>query len=443
MVTSGVNGRGLHVAAIRFLPRHLPQFIRAVILIITMPELLPPNQIESFHDQGFLVLPGLFADEDLRRLDKAILRHAKQQTAAGGKRYPARGCQFTIIGSVMADPDLAFLAEHEAVVGAARQLLEAPPVLSAFVGYLKTPGAAGTSGDYERSSATAHCDYKTYQQAGSSLHWLFCIVPLVDLDEPTGQLFVSPGSHRLSRIEDGPHGIRRVIRASAAEIAPVEDTKLRRGDLLLMHGFTWHEGGPNRSDHDRYGIYNKYRAAHAPPAAGPNLFSNQSYEALSEAGRSLLPHHSDKTIGSCRLILEHEGRFLLYQAEGAKAWSLPGGAIGREDRKRGVVDQGNVVASLEDAAAQRIGLDLPWATYIGDYDEGAGLCRVYAHPVDEAPAAPAAAGTQTEWFTAQRLRQMSDDLAGGFEAAALDHWLDKRPIRGIGQSKRRAAPGRK
>lgn len=408
--------------------------------MVTVAEILTSRQIEIFHDQGFVVLSKHFPEVELRRLDKAILRHVKV-APAGAKCYPAPESQFTVIGNAVADPDLAFLAEHETMVGAVAQLLEAPPVLSAFVAYLKTPGATGTPGDYEHASATAHCDYKPYHQAGSSLRWLFAIVPLVDLDEPTGPLLVAPGSHKLTRIGEVSHGVRRITRASAKDIAPLVDTNLRRGDLLLMHGFTWHEGGPNRSDHDRYGIYNKYRAAHAPPAAGPNLFSNRAHAAFSGPGKLLLPHHSDKKIERCRLILEHKERILLHRPSDTAPWSLPGGAIDMADRARGA-DEGNVIASLEDSVANSIGLDLPWATFVGDYDEGNALCRIYAHVAEETPHVEPATGSQAQWFTTEQVLRMGDDLSCGFESDALGRWHDKRVIRGIGQSKRRVASGR-
>ncbi len=406
-----------------------------------MADVLTPAQIETFHDQGFLVLEGTFPESALDRVGDAVLRNAKQIVTPNGRRYPDRETQFTLIGSDVADPDLAFIAEHETIIGAAAQLLEAPPVLSAFVTYLKTPGAAGTSTDYQNTGGTAHCDYKTYQHAGSSLRWLFGITPLADLDERTGPLMVSPGSHRLSRIEDAGHGVRRVARASAPDIAPRVDAKLRRGDLLLMHGFTWHEGRPNRSDHDRLGLYNKYRAANAPPAAGPNLFSNAAHAAFSPSGRSLLPHHGDRPIGRCRLLLEHDGRLLLLRAAGDAGWSLPGGPVINADRTRGS-DEGNLIASIEDAAADNLGVEVPWATYIGDYDEDDAICRVYAHATSDTPTPNPSGGSRAEWFTFDQVRQMDGDLACGFERDALDRWLDRSIVRGIGQSKRRAAPNR-
>ena len=248
----------------------------------------------SFAANGFLVVRGAFADAELARLERGVLRAVESGNCLNGdKPYPPPAPQYTVEGQYQADPDLLFIAEHPAVLGPVEQLLGGPVCLSAFVSYLKTPGARATGGDNQASSPTGHCDYKTYQQAGSSLNWLFAIIPLTDLDAETGPLFISPGSHRASRIVPLNDRVSRVERAVADEVAPMVDAELRRGDLLFMHMFTWHEGKANRSDQDRFGIYNKYRALNAPPGCGPQLFRSPSRKALSESGQRLLPHCSD------------------------------------------------------------------------------------------------------------------------------------------------------
>ena len=281
------------------------------------------EQQRSFAANGFLVVRGAFADAELARLERGVLRAVESGNCLNGdKPYPTPATQYTVEGQYQDDPDLLFIAEHPAVLGPVEQLLGGPVCLSAFVSYLKTPGARGTGGDYQGSSPTGHCDYKTYQQAGSSLNWLFAIIPLTDLDTETGPLFISPGSHRASRIVPLNDRVSRVERAVADEVAPMVDAELRRGDLLFMHMFTWHEGKANGSDHDRFGIYNKYRSLDAPPGCGPQFFRSPSRAALSKAGRRLLPHCSDLPFAEARLVIEREKRFLLTADDGG--WRLPG-----------------------------------------------------------------------------------------------------------------------
>ena len=123
---------------------------------------------------------------------------------------------------------------------------------------------------------------------------------MVDLDAETGPLFVSPGSHKLSRIGAGEGRVRRVRRAGADTMAPLVDARLRRGDLLLMNMFTRHAGGANRSRHNRLGVYNKYRAHGAPPGCGPIVFSDAAHRAVVCRGRPLLPHHGERPVTALR-----------------------------------------------------------------------------------------------------------------------------------------------
>lgn len=144
---------------------------------------LTTEQKQSFDDTGFLVVSDAFTSAELDRLEQGVMRAVRAGNGMNSDRtYPTPATQYTIEGQYQDAPDLLFIAEHPAVVGPVETLLGGPACLSAFISYLKTPGASGTSGDYQGTHPTGHCDYKTYQQAGSSLNWLFAIIALTDLD---------------------------------------------------------------------------------------------------------------------------------------------------------------------------------------------------------------------------------------------------------------------
>jgi hypothetical protein len=81
------------------------------------------------------------------------------------------------------------------------------------------------------------------------------------------------------------------------------------GDLLLMDMFCWHAAtGPGaRCPTERLGFFNKYRAATAPPACGPNLVSSEAAAAMARLGHpGLLPHHAAdprRALVAVRLLL--------------------------------------------------------------------------------------------------------------------------------------------
>ena len=62
----------------------------------------------------------------------------------------------------------------------------------------------------------------------------------------------------------GPNGAGK----STAVKAILGLLNIRKGDVLLMHGFAWHEAWPNTGPTDRFGVYLKYHARSSPPATG-------------------------------------------------------------------------------------------------------------------------------------------------------------------------------
>ena len=390
------------------------------------------DQIREYEEQGFVIVRNLFSEGEVEQIADGVIRSVKRTDIEVRKKlYPAPATQFTVDGRYIEDPGLAYIAAHPFVVSAAESLLGGPVALSASVAYLKTPGARGTAGDYEGSHPTAHQDYKTYQQAGSSLNWLFSIAPLVDLDEEIGALAVSPGSFKFSRkVRAGR--VWRVERSRADQIAAPEDTRLRRGDLLLMNMFTWHQAGPNLSQRERYGVYNKYRALNAPPASGPELFSRRAHEKIWCKGNSLLPHYGDCVIGNVRLLLERDGLFLFVRGQDG-GWSLPGGSLPPEHR---VSPQVNLVGPTQKIAAAMLGLEVPWMSYIGDFAEDGQLCRVFAHSLEDL--SPLRADElQSEWLTVDQVGDLR--TRGGYEKEAVALWMNPGYARGVGEAGRQAA----
>ena len=384
---------------------------------------LTEEQVQTYRDRGYVVVRGLFGNEKIERISESLMRAVRRDHGE-----PERARRYTLMTNVVEDPVLAAQASDPQIVDAAQTLLGGPAVLATFVAYLKTPGAAGTKGPYVGPHARAHHDYKPRHNAGSSLNWLFAIMPMVDLDEKTGALYVSPGSHKLSRVIDDGGRVRRVERATADDIAPLVDTELRCGDLLLMNMFTWHGGGANQSDHNRLGIYNKYRAANAPPACGPIVFSEAAHRAVVCRGRSLLPHRSDRPIRAARLVLEHDDGFLLIKEAdrsggNGNRWTLPSGVVDGQPFDAAKQDSSRLI--LADGERH---VEMPWLSYIGDFDESGNLCRVFGCTLpDSAGADPAA------WFTKDQIADLDSGgrLAGGYEMVAIDRWLDGAYLRGM------------
>ncbi len=391
-----------------------------------IPSPLTESQLADYRRDGFLVLRGAIDDADIVRWEEALARNPPLDGTLdpAAPTWPEPG-RYTLALNAAKDPDLADLAQHPTITAAAAAALGAPPRLTAFVLYDRTPGGAGIP---------SHNDYKRWRPVGSSMDWLFTIVPFCDFDAEAGRLLVAPGSHHLERVTDGPERPQCV----APPVRPAEDDyvdpDLRRGDLLVMNMHLWHRADGNRSDRHRIGAFNKYAAADAPPATGYFLFDDDVHAALAPANRELLAVHSDRPVATTRLLLmrgpdDHE--FLVVDGEGDESTpaTLPGGPAVVE-RAIPDWDVGNYIASLAASVRDRVAIELPWVSYVGDFPEGDHLCRVYAYtltgqgfPVPYRDAS---------WLDRAAVVEHADRLAVDWVPEAIDRWLDPTVLRGKG-----------
>ena len=380
--------------------------------------MLTAEDVERYSRDGYLVVRGALDDAEIERFETAFRRHPPLHGPLPGK-YPAPG-RYTLAESCMADPDLGFVAGHPTILDAARSLLDDDPILTAFVVYDRTPGGP---------RIPKHNDYKRWRPVGSAMNWLFTVVPTADFDAKRGQLFVSPGSHRLERIHDRGGRALEVDPAVIPDDDSFVDPQLNRGDLLLMNMHCWHRAAPNLSNDHRIGFFNKYAAAHCPPATGYYQFSDAAYQGLPAAGQAAVAFHSDKPIAMARVLLQREDRYLFLDGK------LPGGATFHE-RAIPDWDLGNYIASAHAGMREQVKVETPWLTYLRDYDEGPSVARVYAFELNHQGFPARYTG---DWLTRNEVcDRVADGQGFGYEVSAIDTWLDPSMVRGKGISQAQA-----
>ena len=383
--------------------------------------MLSAEQLAAYERDGYLLLKGAIAEEDIVRLEAGVARNPPldQTLDPNAPKFPDPG-RYTLATQSLKDPDLAFIVEHPTIVAGVRRLLDDDPILTAYVIYDRTPGGRGLP---------AHHDYKRWRPVGSSMHWLFTIVPFCDYDDETGQLFIAPGSHRLERVKTGTGVCMEVDPAVRPKPEDFIDPGLQRGDLLLMNMHLWHRAADNRSDKHRVGLFNKYAAASAPPATGYYLYDDDVYAALSEEGRRLIGVHSNRKLTTTRAVLvrEREDGADLFLTDIDGRLGLPGGDAW-DERAIPDWDRGNLIAPLQQHLREQVRIETPWLSYVGDYEEADGLCRVYAYTLNDHGFPVAYDG---EWVD---VASCSQALAFGWELDAARRWLDPNVTRGKGLS---------
>ena len=192
---------------------------------------LSRQQLADFHEEGYLIVRNALSAGEAADLRRVVREQALREAYPPRLSYP-EPAKYTVSGNRMAEPGLAAIAEHPAVVGAVESALGGPAHLTASVAYLRTPGDKGGG---------AHSDYKRWRPVGSSMNWVFAIIPLNDFDPSFGPFMVSPGSHKLPRVINPDAHILDLTEPDREQLPPFIDPELKAGDLLVVNEHVWHQ----------------------------------------------------------------------------------------------------------------------------------------------------------------------------------------------------------
>ena len=386
---------------------------------------LSAEQLADYRRDGYLILRDVLSASEAAALRRVVQEQVRSDPYPPHRSYP-EPAKYTVAGNRLAAPGLAAIAAHPTVVGCAEQLLGSPAHLAAFVAYLRSAGDEG---------GPSHCDYRRWRPVGSSMSWLFAVIPLQPFDQQYGPLLVSPGSHRLMRVVDEDAHVLDLTAPDPDQLADYVDSELDTGDLLLMNGRTWHKAPPALTTDDRCGIFHKYCAADAPPAAGHYPYTQAAFDAVSDDGKRLLACYGDLPLVWTRVLIESnvdgEHRYLVLPASdagaGGERWQLPGGRGWEEEEGVGW-DVGARIGSLQTLVAEQLAVELPWASYITDWEAPQGLTRLYGYLGDELHDGPLA---DREWLSAAALEEQ---LGADHDiCSSVRLWRRSDIIRGIGK----------
>ena len=409
----------------------------------------------QFDETGCHVLRGVLTEAEVDRLADPIRAAFASGEYDGYQKeaaYPSPGIYSTGPRVLEKHPEIADVSlAHPAIVAAVEELFGEPARLGQYWSIMRPPGA-GVSDEPFAPGSGAHVDYKPWRCVGSFVKWMFAIVPFVDYTETAGPFAVAPGSHLKTRVlpSDGRVHQVDVAQVPVASQTVFIDPDLKKGDVILAHGFAWHEARPNTGDSDRCGLYMKFYARSSPPACGPIIFPSRVHDFLPDQRKYLVPNHRgdgkftslrESPVGGideARLVIEDSQGHLLLLRDQSDRWALPRFAA-TEDECPSILDVSNVMGSVLAQTRQQLGLVLPWLSWLLDLpgsapngESGEWRCRVYGHRLPDALPELGGDAPEHRWSTAAELSAVSAEQleCGGDERRWLHMWQDEEDEEG-------------
>jgi len=221
--------------------------------------ILTYEQLESYKEKGYLVLRGVFSEQEARVLqtecDKLLTMEAytaPTNVRAGHKGYVdgttaiERLDPVHDISAVFAD-----LVKDERILTPLRDIYLDEPKLFKDKLIFKLPGANGYS---------MHQDASWWQ--GFPVEGLISVMVAIDgATVVNGGLELFPGYHHRLRTTPGEQRNLNEEEISEIDLSTGEIVETNPGDVILFHSFTPHQSGPNTSDRSRKQLFLTYSSA--------------------------------------------------------------------------------------------------------------------------------------------------------------------------------------
>jgi phytanoyl-CoA hydroxylase len=248
--------------------------------------MLSSEQIETFEEQGYLVLEDALTPEQLSRLDTHV-----RQIAAGETNFPPAHLEYEpgaedrrmeslrkINECCIHDQFFVDHAQHPKLLAAAVDLLGPDVKLFGDQLFMKPPG--GIEKTYHQDSP-----YFTIEPMAMVTAW----VAIDDVTEENGCMWVIPGSHKrgaLDHSEAWMVGDRQDMKVpdAAMDLTKEQPIVMTAGSCSLHHSLLLHRSGANTSDRFRRGLATHYMTARSrwtgDPAKQPEyqLLAGQTHE---------------------------------------------------------------------------------------------------------------------------------------------------------------------
>ncbi len=254
---------------------------------------LTPQQVRFFHEEGYVIVPDVFDPADLepvrQEMHAEINRKARELQAAGklDKLHAEAGYdrQLSAIyrdskeagdaivrhlmgkrGGGFHSPEMFALITHPRMLAAVGSLLGSDEIVaSAYRIRPKLPNFGRGVVPWHQDSGylSEHCDENLI---------ITCWVPFVDATKANGCMEILPRTHRrqVATHHPGGHADFRVIKDEHRPADPRHaiTSACPRGGVVFMTNRTPHCSTPNISDHIRWSVDLRFKAADVPNNVG-------------------------------------------------------------------------------------------------------------------------------------------------------------------------------
>src|SRR5262245_1660241 len=205
---------------------------------------LSEAQVRAFHEDGFVVVPRLFDDEELDLLRKIARADAGLAARAAGRRDASGTVVKLTVENEVRDDIYGAIVRSRRVVDAMEKLLGGEVYHYHHKMILKEPLVGG--------AWEWHQDYGYWYNNGCLFPYLAsCMIAVDRATKANGCLQVLKGSHHLGRIEHGKVGDQtgadpERVHAALDRLELVY-CEMEPGSAVLFHGNTLHRSDANRS----------------------------------------------------------------------------------------------------------------------------------------------------------------------------------------------------
>ncbi len=227
-----------------------------------MPHVLTASEIARYHEQGYVIVPGLFDKAEIDLLHRAAKEDRELDKRSFGRADGEGGTVRLSLWNHPGDGIYGMFARCERMVRSCEKLLGGEVYHYHSKMIMKDPRTGG--------AWTWHQDYGYWYQNGVLFPLLTSVSIAVDAaTRENGCLQVIPGSHLCGRVEHILTGDQAgADRERVDEILkrlPLVHCEMQPGDAIFFHSNLLHRSDQNRSDDPRWSMICCYNAARNDP----------------------------------------------------------------------------------------------------------------------------------------------------------------------------------